>query len=435
MNTQTQAVKGDRVPGGWQMVRLGDVCAPPEYGANAAAQPFDPDLPRFVRITDITDDGQLRTDNARSAEPAKVEGYELGVGDLLFARSGSVGRTYLYRPEDGSCVFAGYLIRFQPIPDIALPRFVEIYTHSASYRRWVASTLRVGAQPNINATEYSSLPILLPPMPEQRDIAAILDAIDEAIERTEAVIAATERLRDVLLHDLLTLGVPGWHSEWRDAPGLGVIPSNWEVVRLGDVCERITKGTTPTTLGRQYTSWGVRFLRVENVSGDGALSGGESRFIDQDTHHLLSRSMLRENDLVLSIAGALGRSALITEDALPANVNQALAIIRLAQDSRLLPVFLSLALRGKHTQLQVNDMRVELAQANISLQQVRALRVALPPNAEQQAITVLLEGIKETIGRSREERDGLQSLKASASDALLTGRVRVGQSSQRVYDV
>ena len=80
-------------------------------------------------------------------------------------------------------------------------------------------------------------------------------------------------------------------------------------------------------------------------------------------------------------------------------------------------------------------MRVELAQANISLQQVRALRVALPPNAEQQAITVLLEGIKETIGRSREERDGLQSLKASASDALLTGRVRVGQSSQRVSDV
>ena len=54
--------------------------------------------------------------------------------------------------------------------------------------------------------------------PEQRVIAAVLDSIDEVIERTEAVIAATERLRDALLHELLTRGVPGWHSEWKDAP-------------------------------------------------------------------------------------------------------------------------------------------------------------------------------------------------------------------------
>ena len=62
-------------------------------------------------------------------------------------------------------------------------------------------------------------PVAVPPLPEQRAIAAVLDSIDEAIERTEAVIAATERLRDALLHELLTRGVPGWHTEWKDAPG------------------------------------------------------------------------------------------------------------------------------------------------------------------------------------------------------------------------
>ena len=82
-----------------------------------------------------------------------------------------------------------------------------------------------------------SLPILLPPLSEQRAIAAVLDAIDEAIERTEAVISATERLRDALLHELLTRGVPGWHTEWRTVPGLGTIPADWQVVRLGDVAE------------------------------------------------------------------------------------------------------------------------------------------------------------------------------------------------------
>ena len=81
------------------------------------------------------------------------------------------------------------------------------------------------------------LPILLPPLAEQRAIAAVLDAIDEAIERTEEVIAASERLRDALLHELLTRGLPGRHSEWADVPGLGTVPACWDVVRLGDAVD------------------------------------------------------------------------------------------------------------------------------------------------------------------------------------------------------
>ena len=87
-----------------------------------------------------------------------------------------------------------------------------------------------------------ALPILLPPLPEQRAIAAVLDSIDDAIEGAEAVIAATEGLRDSLLHDLLTRGLPGQHTEFRDVPGLGTIPADWEVVRLGDVADGPTNG-------------------------------------------------------------------------------------------------------------------------------------------------------------------------------------------------
>ena len=90
---------------------------------------------------------------------------------------------------------------------------------------------------------YLAFPLLLPPLPEQRAIAAVLDAIDDAIERTEAVITATERLRDALLHELLTRGVPGWHTQWKDVPGIGTIPAAWEVVRLGEVLESTTYGT------------------------------------------------------------------------------------------------------------------------------------------------------------------------------------------------
>ena len=84
----------------------------------------------------------------------------------------------------------------------------------------------------------------------------MLDAIDEAIERTEAVISATERLRDALLHELLTRGVPGWHTEWRTVPGLGTIPADWQVVRLKEILCSINPepGATSRHLGLRSRS-------------------------------------------------------------------------------------------------------------------------------------------------------------------------------------
>ena len=251
------------LPDGWQRVRLGGICSPPQYGASAPARDYDPKLPRYVRITDITDHGRLRVDDPKSADPDKVKGYELEPGDLLFARSGSVGRTYLHRPEDGKCVYAGYLIRFRALPNIAAPEYLEHWTHSSVYFNWISSIARRGAQTNVNATEYSSLPILLPPLPEQRAIAAVLDSIDDAIEGAEAVIAATEDLRDALLHDLLTRGLPGQHNEFRDVPGLGTIPADWDVVRLGDVVPKFEYGTSTKCSSEPA---GMPILRIPNIA-------------------------------------------------------------------------------------------------------------------------------------------------------------------------
>ena len=101
-------------------------------------------------------------------------------------------------------------------------------------------------QASINQQDIQELPLSLPPLAEQRAIAAVLDGIDDAIEGAEAVIAATEQLRDSLLHQLLTRGVPGWHTEWKEAPGLGTIPAGWEVVCLGEVLENgPTNGMAP----------------------------------------------------------------------------------------------------------------------------------------------------------------------------------------------
>ena len=182
-HTEWQNVPGlGTIPACWEVARLGDVCSQPEYGAAAPARPYDPSLPRYVRITDLTEDGRLRPDDARSADPEEVIGFELKQGDLLFARSGAtVGKTYMYRAVDGPCTFAGYLIRFQSDRDMADPRFLSLWTQSETYRKWVASMFRAGAQPNLNAAEYASMTIPLPPLPEQQAIAEMLDGVEASI--------------------------------------------------------------------------------------------------------------------------------------------------------------------------------------------------------------------------------------------------------------
>ena len=193
------------IPANWEVARLGNVCEAPEYGATASAQPYNPQLPRYVRITDLTDDGRLRDDDLCSADPAQVNGYELRHGDLLFARSGAtVGKSYLYHEIDGPCVYAGYLIRFRPVRECVLPEFLELITHSQPYYRWVGSMFRAGAQPNINAAEYASMMFCLPPLLEQRAITSLLKGVCNTLDGARTERAKTRVLRQSVGDQLLS---------------------------------------------------------------------------------------------------------------------------------------------------------------------------------------------------------------------------------------
>ena len=176
-----------------------------EYGANSPGIDYRDSLPRYIRITDIKDDGRLNQDGKVSVALEGNEKYVLNEGDFLFARSGATaGKTYLYHEEDGWAIYAGYLIKFRINKNVLLPAYLEHYTQTNRYWFWVKNTIRAGAQPNINAQEYSSLPIPLPSLSEQRKIAAILGTWDEAITLTEKLIRAKQRRKKALMQQLLT---------------------------------------------------------------------------------------------------------------------------------------------------------------------------------------------------------------------------------------
>ena len=102
-----------------------------------------------------------------------------------------------------------------------------------------------------------------------------------------------------------------------------------EKIRLGDVADVITKGTTPTSIGYEFVNKGINFIKVESINEDGAFIENKFAYITDECDKKLSRSQLQENDILFSIAGAIGRVAIVDKNILPANTNQALAIIRL----------------------------------------------------------------------------------------------------------
>lgn len=185
--------------------------------------------------------------------------------------------------------------------------------------------------------------------------------------------------------------------------------SKWEMVRLGDVCLLITKGTTPTTLGCPFEEHGINFIKIESISEYGCFLKEKFQYISPECNQKLKRSQLKERDILFSIAGALGRTAIVTNDILPANINQALAIIRL-NDTALDAQFIVKVLNSNSVYEQFQKQKQGVAQLNLSLKNVSDLQIPLPPLAEQKKIAAELDKISGLIAKRKRQIEKLDLL-------------------------
>jgi len=208
-------------------------------------------------------------------------------------------------------------------------------------------------------------------------------------------------------------------TEFQETP-IGKIPKDWETTKLSELSEHITKGTTPTTYGFGYTASGIHFIKVESIDDRGAFVPENIPHISEEANEVFSRSILRENDILFSIAGALGRVATVTGEILPANVNQALAIIRLKEQNRLSVKYLKYFLMGSQIQNFVRTIAIQSQQANINLEHVRNFTVALPPLGEQRGIVEVLGVVDLAVGKTGEVIAKTERLKKGLMQELLT---------------
>jgi len=175
----------------------------------------------------------------------------------------------------------------------------------------------------------------------------------------------------------------------------------WEIKKLGEVCEVITKGTTPTSLGFKFTDEGVNFIKVESLTESGQIIPNKVAYISEECHESLKRSQLKENDILFSIAGALGRIGIVNKAIVPANTNQALAIVRLAKNSGISVSFLAKYFTSNIISEEIEKLKGGAAQQNLSLGQLNNLPIPLPPLPEQQRIVAVLEEAFNAIAKAK----------------------------------
>lgn len=273
----------------------------------------------------------------------------------------------------------------------------------------------------VSGTALKNFEVSLPPLDEQRKIAGILSALDDKIELNNKINRNLEAQAQAIFKSWFIDFEPFKNSKFIDSE-LGRIPEGWKVYRLSELCEIITKGTTPTTLKRSFKNKGINFIKAENISNNHLIDKTKLAFIDIQTHELLSRSQLKPFDILFTIAGTIGRFAIVLPDIIPANTNQAIAIIR-CKDIYTLLVY-SMFLCGNHL-TYFNSKVVQAVQANLSLSTIGSLPMLLPPKAVvERYISIVYPLFKLTFDNS-DESSHLAQLRNTLLPKLMTGKVNI----------
>jgi type I restriction enzyme S subunit len=448
--TDTQSMI--RLPKGWAWAKLGEVCKDPQYGWTTSAI-AEGEL-HLLRTTDITSGNvDWRSVPYCKEEPIDAEKYLLEDGDVVISRAGSVGFSHLIRNPKPS-IFASYLIRFKPLID---ERYLAYFLKSPPY--WQAiSERKIGiALANVNASKLRQIPMPIAPLGEQIRIVGRIEELfarlDAGVEGLRKVKAQLNRYRQAALKYAFEGRLT---EEWRKThkdqiepakKDLEVYPSDvenspeaWTRVRLETISNLITKGESPHWQGFDYVEQGVTFIRSENVLW-GKVNLSNAARIPEEFHEKLKRSQVKGGDVLVNLVGAsIGRCGVVPSSIEKANVNQAVAIVRLNEP--LLPSYLMYLILSPQMQETLQNSKVETARPNISLQDLRQLRVSLPSSSEQIRIVdeierrfSIAEKTKESVKNSLEQADRLrQSVLRCAFEGKLVPQDPNDESAEKLLE-
>ncbi len=413
------------IPPEWSAVRLSELTESTLYGANESAEDYDRDKPRYIRIKDIDQQGRLKESEKASLSTDKAEGYLLEEGDMLFARSGSPGRTYLHRYDEKKYCYGGYSIKHELVSEDLNHEYLSQYTKSQKYWDWIERIARTGAQANINSGEYASLLVPLPELPEQRKIATVLYTVDQAIQKTEEILEQTHVVKNGLMQDVFH----GRHNDFEDyqPTPVGEIPSHWSVASIGDVVHTAQYGISESMSEEgQYP-----IFRMNNIE-NGYMVDKPLKYIDLDDERF-QKYRVKEGDILFNRTNSLelvGKTGIYE---LEGDHVFASYLVRLQTNDKADSYYLNYYMNSSEAQNRMMDFATKgVSQANINANSIQQVKLPLPPIEEQKEITERINSIDSQIEISQQYKSQLKSLKLGLMQDLLSGAVRTTDTNIQV---
>ena len=403
---------------------------------------------KIVNMGELFGHPRLRAVSMKRVElnASERQRFLLAEGDLIFARRSltaeGAGKCSIVLELDDDTTFESSIIRARPNPSKASSLFLYYFFNSPVGLHRLDTIRRQVAVAGITGTDLSKLEIPVPEIEEQQNIASILGAFDDKIDLNHRMNNTLEVMAQAIFKDwFVDFGptrakmegrapylAPAFWSLFPERLDDGGKPEGWQYPTLADVTKRITKGTTATSheiASAPSPDMKINFVRVNALTDDGAVLWEKLEHIPETVHlGSLKRSVLQEDDILYSIAGTIGRVMLVDRTLLPANTNQALAIIR--PDTERVPSrFLKMVIRQNEFKDALHANIVHAVQANLSLSMISAARFVLPPSAVLVSLFAPIEALIRKIEGNNRESLVLASTRDLLLPKLMSGEVRM----------
>ena len=270
------------------------------------------------------------------------------------------------------------------------------------------------AYPAIKPSDIENLEIEIPDLATQKKISDILSSLDRKIAKNAEINKNLEQQAKAVFKS--------WFVDFE--PFGGVQPSEMQFIPLQELCKVVTKGTTPTTLGKSFTSSGINFIKAESILDNHSIDSSKFAFVDEETNALLKRSVIKANDIIFTIAGTLGRFAMVDNSVLPANTNQAVAIIR-PDEAKITPAYLYSFFIGNWHNEYYSKRIQQAVQANLSLTTIKSLPIAVLNNTTMSNYDKLVSPLFALMKNNEEENRRLSKLRDVLLPMLMSGEIDV----------
>ena len=416
------------VPATWQVMPCRAIVTNVQDTNEGAADQNYLSLMANVGIIPYEDKGDIGNKKPDDLTKCKV----VKKGNLVInSMNYSIG-SYGMSEYDGVCSPVYVVLAINPAT--LLPRFALRIFENQIFQKYIASFGNgiLAHRAAIGWQDIKGVGVAIPPKDAQQTILTFLD-LETA--RMDALVAEQQRLvelliekRQTVISHTLTKGLnPDAPTKPSGVDWLGDVPAHWEVFRVKQLAEKISKGTTPTTIGAEFTSSGVRFIKAENI-GDGKVVREPEFYVSEHTHSVMKRSALQDGDVLVVIAGATtGKSAVLPASLLPANTNQAVSFIR--PKERRMSTYISLWLGTGPVRSLVSRNAVQSAQPNLSMEDLGNIPVPVPPVQEIMDILAFLDRetskLEGLIDASKQAINLLQERGTAVISAAVMGKIDV----------